>query len=100
MEVNLRDILQSAQQQDSEDNEGAGGAGGVLGLVVLDEKGLLVAAEGDCPSEAVGLVQSLTMEASQVEEDGSYPVIVINTQTNKYIIKREQKITTAIVKNL
>ena len=97
MEVNLRDILQSAQQQDSEDNEGAGG---VLGLVVLDEKGLLVAAEGDCPSEAVGLVQSLTMEASQEEEDGSYPVIVINTQTNKYIIKREQKITTAIVKNL
>ena len=72
----------------------------MLGLVVLDEKGLLVAAEGDCPPEAVGLVQSLTMEASQVEEDGSYPVIVINTQTNKYIIKREQKITTAIVKNL
>ena len=39
-------------------------------------------------------------EASEVQEDGSFPVIVMSTEYHKYIIKREQKITTAIIKKL
>ena len=97
MEVDLGSILKSAQQLSSVDGEGVGG---VVGLVVLDDRGLLVSAEGNCPAEAVGLVQSATSEASQPDETGSFPVIVINSQTNRYIIKREEKIITAIVSTL
>ena len=97
MEVDLGSILKSAQQLSSVDGEGVGG---LVGLVVLDDRGLLVSTEGNCPAEAVGLVQSVTNEASQPDETGSFPVIVINSQTNRYIIKREEKIITAIVSTL
>ena len=95
METDLSSILASAQEQTSDDDDG-----GVVGMIVLDDRGLLVATEGECDPEAVGLVQSMTREAGKMLEDGTYPVIEINTQSQKYLIKREEKITTALIKKI
>ena len=95
METDLSSILTSAQEQTSDADDG-----GVVGMIVLDDRGLLVATEGECDPEAVGLVQSMAREAGKMLEDGTYPVIEINTQSQKYLIKREEKITTALIKKI
>ena len=95
METDLSSILTSAQEQTSGDDDG-----GVVGMIVLDDRGLLVAAEGQCDPEAVGLVQGAAGEAGKMQEDGTYPVIEIHTQSQKYLIKREEKITTALIKKI
>ena len=95
METDLSSILTSAQEQTSGDDDG-----GVVGMIVLDERGLLVVTKGECDPEAVGLVQSMAQEAGKMLEDGTYPVIEINSQSLKYLIKREEKITTALIKKI
>ena len=95
MEADLSSILSSAQDLTSGDADG-----GVVGMIVLDDRGLLVAAEGHYEPEAVGLVQSMAREAGEGQEDGTFPVIEINTQHQKYLIKREEKITTALIKRI
>ncbi len=47
MQVDLGSILTSAQEMDSASGEVGGG---VVGMIVLDDRGLLVASEGDCPT--------------------------------------------------
>ena len=95
MEADLSSILSSAKEQTSGNDDG-----GVVGMIVLDDRGLLVAAEGQCDPEAVGVVQGVAGDAGQRQEDGSYPVIQISTQSQKYLIKREEKITTALIKKI
>ena len=95
MEADLSSILSSAQELTSGDADG-----GVVGMIVLDDRGLLVATEGQAHPEAVGLVQSVVGEAGKVQDDGSYPAIEISTQSQKYLIKREDKMTTALIKRI
>ena len=95
MEADLSSILSSAQDQTSGDGEG-----GVVGMIVLDDRGLLVSSEGQSDPEALGLVQSVAGEAGTMQEDGTYPVIEFSSGTARYLIKREEKITTALIKKI
>ena len=62
-------------------------------------KGLVIGTEGDVEPGLAAVVQTIVNQASGVE-NGEQPAIVINTENRKYLIKREEKITTAIVKKL
>ena len=72
----------------------------ILGMMLLDSLGLVVGIQGEVEMSSEGTIQNLASMASKLMEDGEYPVIVITTDTRKYLIKREDKITTAIINNL
>ena len=96
MEADLSGIMAEAKAVDS---ELSGEAGTVTGLLVLDNKGLVIETEGEVEPGLAAVVQTIVTQAAGVQ-DGEQPAIVINTENRKYLIKREEKITTAIVKKL
>ena len=96
MEADLSGIMAEARAVDS---ELSGEAGTVTGLLVLDNKGLVIGTEGEVEPGLAAVVQTIVNQAAGVQ-DGEQPAIVINTENRKYLIKREEKITTAIVKKL
>ena len=96
MEADLAGIMAEARAVDS---ELSGEAGAVTGLLVLDNKGLVIGTEGEVEPGLAAVVQTVVSQAAGVQ-DGEQPAIVITTENRKYLIKREEKITTAIVKKL
>ena len=96
MEADLSGIMAEARSVDTELN---GEAGAVTGLLVLDSKGLLIGSEGEVEPGLEAVVQSIVSQAASFQA-GEQPAIVINTESKKYLIKREEKITTAIIKKL
>ena len=96
MEADLAGILAEARAVDT---ELSGEVGAVMGLLVLDNKGLVIGKEGEVEPGLAAVVQTVVSQASGVQE-GEQPAIMITTENRKYLIKREEKITTAIVKKL
>jgi len=97
MEADLAGIMTEAKTVDAElhsqdDSD-------IVGLIVLDDRGLVVGHHGEVEEGLGGVVQSIVSQSSRLG-DGEQPVIVINTENRKYLIKREDKTTTAIIKKL
>ena len=85
MEADLEAIMAEARSVDSE--LAGGDTSDIVGLLVLDRAGL------------GGVVQTAVTQAARLET-GEQPSIVINTENRKYLIKREENITTAIIKRV
>ena len=98
MEADLSSILSGAKDVDSDLNNGD--TSDIVGMLVMDDNGLVVGVQGEVGGEVAPVVQDVVRQSSKLQEDGDYPVIVITTQSRKLLIKREDKITTAIIKNL
>ena len=99
MEADLAGIMTEAKTVDVELN--SCDESDIVGMLVLDERGLVVGQHGEVEQGLGGVVQNLISQSAKIpSEDGEHPVIVINSDNRKYLIKREDKITTAIVKKL
>lgn len=90
MDMDLSNVLAQLQIEDKD----------ILGMMLLDSLGLVVGMQGEVEMSSEGIIQNIAGMASKMMENDEYPVIIITTDTRKYLIKREDKITTAIVKKL
>ncbi|XP_076448456.1 ragulator complex protein LAMTOR5-like [Babylonia areolata] len=72
---------------------------GVTGAVCVDQHGLILTARGQGLRYASGPVASLAHQASTLTTPSTNPVIVIESQNGKTLIKQEDNITTAIFKS-
>ena len=97
MEADLEAIMAEARSVDSE--LAGGDTSDIVGLLVLDRAGLVVGQQGEVGAGLGGVVQTAVIQAARLET-GEQPTIVINTENRKYLIKREENITTTIVKKV
>ena len=97
MEADLEAIMAEARSVDSE--LAGGDTSDIVGLLVLDRAGLVVGQQGEVGAGLGGVVQTAVTQAARLET-GEQPTIVINTENRKYLIKREENITTTIIKRI
>lgn len=71
-----------------------------MGVLVLDHRGLCLASQGEGKPELAGLATNLSTLAGRIEPDEEIPVILVESGVRKYLIKREDKVTVVIVKEL
>ena len=88
------------EEERSVESELVGGdTSDIVGLLVLDRAGLVVGQQGEVGAGLGFMVQTAVTQAARLET-GEQPTIVINTENRKYLIKREENITTTIVKRI
>jgi len=68
-------------------------------MVVVDNRGLCIAAEGVGDPASAGVILALASQAAKLE-NGEEPVLQIQTADHSYLIKKEEKVTVAIIKKL
>jgi len=95
MEANIKAVMAEAAEVDSELN----GSSNICGMVVVDNRGLCIAAEGVGDSSSAGVILALASHAAKLE-NGEEPVLQIQTAEHTYLIKKEEKVTVAIIKKL
>ena len=94
--ITLSCLLAEARAADIELGGGEGEEE-VVGLVVLDQRGLVVTEQGELEPGAAGLLQRLI-----ASPDSPTPgEVAVHTSTSaRYIVKREAGLTVAVVKKL
>jgi len=92
----VKAVMAEASEVDAELN----GVSNICGMVVVDNRGLCIATEGEGDPASAGLIFSLASQAAKVEQGGVDPVIQIQTENHTYLIKKEEKVTVAIIKKL
>jgi len=95
METNLKSVMAEATEVDTELN----GSSNICGMVVVDNRGLCIATEGEGDPASAGVIFNLASQASSLEQ-GEEPVLQIQTETHSYLIKKEEKVTVAIIKRI
>ena len=75
MEANVKAVMAEATEVDAELN----GSSNICGMVVVDNRGLCIAAEGDGDPASAGVIFSLASQAGKIEQ-GEDPVLQIQTQ--------------------
>ncbi|KAK7102600.1 ragulator complex protein LAMTOR5-like [Littorina saxatilis] len=74
---------------------------GATGAICVDQHGLILSSRGQVSKYAAGPVAYLAQQAATLNSQsyGSSPVIVIDTQNGKTLIKQEEGFTTAVFKS-
>jgi len=99
MESSVVGVLQSVSGVDSDLSGGV--TSSVVGSVVADSQGLCLGVQGVGDPSTAGLFSSLAGQAALLEPDHpEKPVLVLETDTQQYIVKKEQTVTVAIIKTL
>ncbi|KAH9512839.1 Ragulator complex protein lamtor5 [Bulinus truncatus] len=65
----------------------------------VDNNGLCLGAKGTFPRNTSGSVSALASQASKLSTNGSNPVICLESEHGSVLIKRTEKLTTAIYKS-
>lgn len=77
MEANVKAVMAEATEVDAELN---GGSSNICGMVVVDNRGLCIAAEGEGDPASAGVIFSLASQAGQIEQGEDPPVLQIQTE--------------------
>lgn len=74
---------------------------GVTAAMCVDKHGLVLSSRGPVSKYAAGPVASLAQQASSLNPQsfGANPVVVIDTQNGKTLIKQEEGFTTVVFKS-
>jgi len=96
MEANIKAVMAEATEVDAE----LTGSSNISGMVVVDNRGLCIAAEGDGDPASAGVIFSLACQAAKIEQDREDPVVQIQTEKHSYLIKKEENVTVAIIKKI
>jgi len=94
MEANVQAALQEAHQVDAS----LQGESKIAGLVVADSRGLCIQAQGAGQEKSAGLLAAVASQAALLEP-GEQPVILLETKNHHYLVKKEDNVTVAIIKN-
>jgi len=70
----------------------------IAGLVVADSRGLCIQAQGAGQAKSAGLLAAVASQAALLEP-GEQPVILLETKNHHYLVKKEDNVTVAIIKN-
>jgi len=70
----------------------------IAGLVVADNRGLCIQAQGAGQPESAGLLAAVASQAALLEP-GERPVVLIEAKNHNYLVKKEDNVTVAIIKN-
>jgi hypothetical protein len=76
MEANVKAVMAEATEVDAELN----GSSNICGMVVVDNRGLCIAAEGEGDPASAGVIFSLASQAGKIEQGEDPPVLQIQTQ--------------------
>lgn len=95
MEASVKAVLQEAHEVDI----GLQGQDTIAGLVVADSKGLCLQAQGVGRAQSAGLLTALATQAAALEPGRENPVLTITTKHHQYLVKKEDSVTVAIIKN-
>lgn len=95
MEANVKTVLEEAYEVDSNLN----GQGTIAGVVVADNRGLCIQAQGIGQAKSAGLVAALANQASLLEPGRENPVILLEGNEYNYLLKKEDNVTVAIIKH-
>ncbi|XP_059179487.1 ragulator complex protein LAMTOR5-like [Physella acuta] len=73
---------------------------GVSGIVCVDNNGLCLGSKGTVPKQSCGSLSALTQQASKLSTgaNGPTPVICLESEHGTVLIKKTDKLTTAIFK--
>lgn len=74
------------------------GASSIVGLLVVDNRGLCIQAEGVGDPTAAGLLGSLANQAALLEPGRDNPVVLLETDQYNYLVKKQENVTVAVVK--
>jgi len=75
MDADVKAVMAQASELDAELN----GSSTVCGMVVVDNRGLCIAAEGEGDPASAGVISSIAAQAGKLE-NGECPVIQIQTE--------------------
>jgi len=95
MEASVQAALQEAHQVDASLQQGESR---IAGLVVADSRGLCIQAQGAGQAKSAGLLAAVASQAALLEP-GEQPVILLETKNHQYLVKKEDNVTVAIIKN-
>ncbi|CAB4065007.1 LAMTOR5 [Lepeophtheirus salmonis] len=94
----LKEILQLTSEYNKEICEKESSVSGVL---CTDSKGLCLGTTGKLHSELSGVISSLTSAASLLDpSSNTEPIIVIHSEDSKLLIKKQEDISVAIIKDI
>lgn len=69
-------------------------ADGVVGIMCIDENGLLISAKGDIEARKVGHVANLEKSAASLEPTSARPIVCIEADGYNLLVKREDGLFT------
>jgi len=94
MEASVQAALQEAYETDAN----LQGECRIAGLVVADNRGLCIQAQGAGQPESAGLLAAVASQAALLEP-GEQPVVLLEAKDHNYLVKKEDNVTVAIIKN-
>jgi len=104
--------VQAALQEAHQVDASLQGESRIAGLVVADSRGLCIQAQvgglglystscayqGAGQAKSAGLLAAVASQAALLEP-GEQPVILLETKNHHYLVKKEDNVTVAIIKN-
>ncbi|KAI8771620.1 ragulator complex protein LAMTOR5 [Biomphalaria glabrata] len=72
---------------------------GVVGVMCVDNNGLCLGAKGNTPRGSSGSISALASQATKLSTNGTNPVICLESEHGSVLIKKNEKLTTAIYKS-